>query len=212
MIITRSPLRITLGGGGTDLPSYYREHGGFLIAAAIDKYVYVTVMRPFTPGIYLEVLQAGARRRDRRSAAPDHPRGDPDAGVQNAAGRDHDARRHSGRYRSRLVGKLHHGATEGALRHRTPASASRGTGRAGLRHRDRPARASRSASRINTSPRTAASHASPSARTKVSKPSRSRSPMNTHLQPRGQPVAVLHRLLAQRRQHPEGSERRARSE
>jgi len=54
MIITRSPLRITLGGGGTDLPSYYRDHGGFLIAAAIDKYVYVTVMRPFTPGIYLK--------------------------------------------------------------------------------------------------------------------------------------------------------------
>ena len=54
MIITRSPLRITLGGGGTDLPSYYREHGGFLIAAAIDKYVYVTVMRPFTPGIFLK--------------------------------------------------------------------------------------------------------------------------------------------------------------
>jgi len=54
MIITRSPLRITLGGGGTDLPSYYREHGGFLIAAAIDKYVYVTVMRPFTKGIYLK--------------------------------------------------------------------------------------------------------------------------------------------------------------
>jgi D-glycero-alpha-D-manno-heptose-7-phosphate kinase len=54
MIITRSPLRITLGGGGTDLPSYYCEHGGFLIAAAIDKYVYVTVMRPFTPGIYLK--------------------------------------------------------------------------------------------------------------------------------------------------------------
>jgi D-glycero-alpha-D-manno-heptose-7-phosphate kinase len=54
MIIARSPLRITLGGGGTDLPSYYREHGGFLIAAAIDKYVYVTVMRPFTPGIFLK--------------------------------------------------------------------------------------------------------------------------------------------------------------
>jgi D-glycero-alpha-D-manno-heptose-7-phosphate kinase len=43
-----------LGGGGTDVPSYYREHGGFLIAAAIDKYVYVTVMRPFTPGIFLK--------------------------------------------------------------------------------------------------------------------------------------------------------------
>lgn len=54
MIITRSPLRITLGGGGTDLPSYYRPHEGFLIAAAIDKYVYVTVTRPFTPGIYLK--------------------------------------------------------------------------------------------------------------------------------------------------------------
>lgn len=54
MIIARSPLRITLGGGGTDLASYYRERGGFVIAAAIDKYVYVTVMRPFTPGIYLK--------------------------------------------------------------------------------------------------------------------------------------------------------------
>ena len=54
MIIARSPLRISLGGGGTDLPSYYRDHGGFLIAAAIDKYVYVTVMRPFNPGIYLK--------------------------------------------------------------------------------------------------------------------------------------------------------------
>jgi len=54
MIIARSPLRITLGGGGTDLPSYYRAHEGFLISAAIDKYVYVTVMRPFTPGIYLK--------------------------------------------------------------------------------------------------------------------------------------------------------------
>jgi D-glycero-alpha-D-manno-heptose-7-phosphate kinase len=57
MIITRSPLRITLGGGGTDLPSYYREHEGFLISAAIDKYVYVTVMRPFTTGIYLKYSQ-----------------------------------------------------------------------------------------------------------------------------------------------------------
>jgi D-glycero-alpha-D-manno-heptose-7-phosphate kinase len=54
MIIARSPLRITLGGGGTDLPSYYRDHEGFLISAAIDKYVYVTVMRPFTEGIYLK--------------------------------------------------------------------------------------------------------------------------------------------------------------
>ena len=47
MIITRSPLRISLGGGGTDLPSYYREHTGFLLAAAIDKYVYITLHRTF---------------------------------------------------------------------------------------------------------------------------------------------------------------------
>lgn len=57
MIIARSPLRITLGGGGTDLASYYEDHEGFLIAAAIDKYVYVTVMRPFTQGIYLKYSQ-----------------------------------------------------------------------------------------------------------------------------------------------------------
>jgi D-glycero-alpha-D-manno-heptose-7-phosphate kinase len=54
MVIARSPLRITLGGGGTDVPSYYREHGGFLISAAIDKYVFVTVTRPFIPGIFLK--------------------------------------------------------------------------------------------------------------------------------------------------------------
>lgn len=47
MIITRSPLRISLGGGGTDLPSYYEKHGGFLIAAAINKYVYFTLHRTF---------------------------------------------------------------------------------------------------------------------------------------------------------------------
>ncbi len=57
MILARSPLRISLGGGGTDLASYYRDHEGFLIAGAIDKYVYVTVMRPFTEGIYLKYSQ-----------------------------------------------------------------------------------------------------------------------------------------------------------
>jgi D-glycero-alpha-D-manno-heptose-7-phosphate kinase len=57
MIIARSPLRISLGGGGTDLPSYYRDHEGFLVSAEIDKYVYVNVMRPFTEGIYLKYSQ-----------------------------------------------------------------------------------------------------------------------------------------------------------
>ncbi len=48
MIITRAPLRISLGGGGTDLPSYYREFGGFVAAAAITKYVYVGINRTFS--------------------------------------------------------------------------------------------------------------------------------------------------------------------
>jgi D-glycero-alpha-D-manno-heptose-7-phosphate kinase len=54
MIIVRSPLRITLGGGGTDLPSYYRKHEGFLISGAIDKYVYITVYYPFVKAIKLK--------------------------------------------------------------------------------------------------------------------------------------------------------------
>ena len=54
MILVRSPFRISLGGGGTDLPSYYKENGGFLIAAAINKYVFVSVMSPFTDGYTLK--------------------------------------------------------------------------------------------------------------------------------------------------------------
>ncbi len=57
MIITRSPLRISLGGGGTDLPSYYREHGGFLIAAAIDKYIYINVHQRFVQNFLLKYSQ-----------------------------------------------------------------------------------------------------------------------------------------------------------
>lgn len=54
MIIVRSPLRISLGGGGTDLASYYSRHEGFLVAAAIDKYVYVTAHRNFTDEFILK--------------------------------------------------------------------------------------------------------------------------------------------------------------
>ncbi|MBI2016025.1 MAG: sugar kinase, partial [Candidatus Rokubacteria bacterium] len=45
MIVTRTPLRIPLGGGGTDLPSYSSKYGGFLVSAAIDKYTFITVNR-----------------------------------------------------------------------------------------------------------------------------------------------------------------------
>jgi D-glycero-alpha-D-manno-heptose-7-phosphate kinase len=54
MIITRSPLRISLGGGGTDLPSYYRKYEGFLISAAIDKYVYITLHDTFQKEIIIK--------------------------------------------------------------------------------------------------------------------------------------------------------------
>src|SRR5881396_3471902 len=54
MIIVRSPLRISLGGGGTDLPSYYRKHSGFLIAAAINKYVYITVHETFVDDLIIK--------------------------------------------------------------------------------------------------------------------------------------------------------------
>lgn len=54
VIITRSPLRVSLGGGGTDLPSYSRDHGGFLIAGAIDKYVYINIHSRFVDGFLLK--------------------------------------------------------------------------------------------------------------------------------------------------------------
>jgi D-glycero-alpha-D-manno-heptose-7-phosphate kinase len=57
MIITRSPLRVSLGGGGTDLPSYSQSHGGFLIAAAIDKYVYINIHARFVDGFLLKYSQ-----------------------------------------------------------------------------------------------------------------------------------------------------------
>jgi D-glycero-alpha-D-manno-heptose-7-phosphate kinase len=54
MIMTRTPLRISLGGGGTDLPSYYREFGGVVLSVAISKYVYITISRSFLPGYFLK--------------------------------------------------------------------------------------------------------------------------------------------------------------
>jgi len=55
MIIARTPLRISLGGGGTDLPSYFSKSGeGFLVAAAINKYIYVAVHQPFVDRYFLK--------------------------------------------------------------------------------------------------------------------------------------------------------------
>jgi len=70
VIITRSPLRISLGGGGTDLPSYYRRHGGFLIAGAIDKYVYITVHRTFVDELIVKYSQLERVRHARELRHP----------------------------------------------------------------------------------------------------------------------------------------------
>jgi len=70
MIITRSPLRISLGGGGTDLPSYYRQHEGFLIAAAIDKYVYITLHDTFQKEI---IIKYSNTERVQRPEQIQHP-------------------------------------------------------------------------------------------------------------------------------------------
>lgn len=70
MIIARSPLRVTLGGGGTDLPSYYEKFGGFLIAAAIDKYVYITLHDNFTPDL---IVKYSRLERVADAAKVEHP-------------------------------------------------------------------------------------------------------------------------------------------
>ena len=61
MIITQTPLRIGLVGGGTDLPGYYREHGGRVLNAALDKYVYVIVKQRFDDDVLRQLLAQGDR-------------------------------------------------------------------------------------------------------------------------------------------------------
>ena len=70
MIITRSPLRITLGGGGTDLPSYYKDHSGFLIAGATDKYVYITLHKTFVDEL---IIKYSKMERVKNATDVQHP-------------------------------------------------------------------------------------------------------------------------------------------
>src|SRR5579859_3148675 len=53
MIITRTPLRISLAGGGTDFPDFYRAEEGAVLSTAIDKFVYVIVKERFDDQIYV---------------------------------------------------------------------------------------------------------------------------------------------------------------
>jgi D-glycero-alpha-D-manno-heptose-7-phosphate kinase len=70
MIIVRSPLRISLGGGGTDLPSYYRKHSGFLIAGAITRYVYITLHETFVNDL---IIKYSKLERVADAASIQHP-------------------------------------------------------------------------------------------------------------------------------------------
>src|SRR6267143_1400095 len=70
MLITRTPLRVSIGGGGTDLPSYYERFGGFVISAAIDRYIYVSLNRTFTDDYFLKY---SALERTRECSEIQHP-------------------------------------------------------------------------------------------------------------------------------------------
>jgi D-glycero-alpha-D-manno-heptose-7-phosphate kinase len=70
MIITRTPLRISLGGGGTDLPSYYERYGGFVVAGSVTKYVYIGINATFTRDYFLKY---SALERTDSAQQIDHP-------------------------------------------------------------------------------------------------------------------------------------------
>ena len=140
MIITQTPLRIGLLGGGTDLPDYYREHGGRVLNCAIDKYIYVIVKQRFDDEIYVNysrkeivsrvedlehelvreaMLMTGVTRGVEITTLADIPSAGSGLGSSSAV----------------TVGLL-----QRAVRLPGPAGPGGGTGRAGLRHRDRAVR------------------------------------------------------------------------
>ena len=175
MIITRSPLRISLGGGGTDLPSYYREHSGFLIAAAIDKYVYITLHQTFVQDLIIKYSNMERVRTRGRSATSDHPRSAAAWRMSRRLSGNHQHGRYSCRHGAGLLGQLHHCAAEGpahAIRKtwfiRTNWPSRRATSRSICSR-------SRSANKINISPPMAGSPVSSFCPTIRSKPGRSRS-------------------------------------
>ena len=77
MIITRTPLRVSFCGGGTDLPAYYLHQQGAVVSTSLNKYVYITVnrlSRYFRHRILLKYSQSETRRFGRRDLPSYHPR------------------------------------------------------------------------------------------------------------------------------------------
>jgi len=176
MIIARSPLRISLGGGGTDLPSYYERFGGFLITAAIDKYVYITLHEIFVPEF---IIKYSKLERVPRADQIEHPiirealklmeidggyleltsMADIPAGTGLGS---------SGSFTTALLKALHAHKKNNRAEHRTC--------RAGLRYRAQPAsRTHRQAGPVQ-SPRSGASPVSTSTRMAASRRGPQRSP------------------------------------
>ena len=175
VIFSRAPLRVSLGGGGTDLPSYYREHGGFLVGGAIDKYVYMlthTVFQRRYRMKYSQFEEVDDPREIRhpilRESLLRHWNGDP---LEMRVGR-----RRPGRDGARLLRRVHRLLPEGARARTARRDPS------GPRSPRTPARsrstssASRPASRTSTCRRTAGSARTRSIATGRSTSSRSRSP------------------------------------
>ena len=141
-VSVRAPLRIALGGGGTDLPSHYREHGGFVVSAAIDRRVHVTVSPARGRSDPARAPRAGGGGRPRRDPPPDPARRDRAALERPAARALLDGRR-AARHRPRLVGRLHGVRRQGARAGRRARPVARRAGRGGVRDRARRPRAHR---------------------------------------------------------------------
>ena len=112
MIIARSPLRISLGGGGTDLPSYYEKHTGFLIAAAIDKYVYITLHETFVPDL---IVKYSELERVAEATQLEHPIISEAFRLRGSAGKSLELTSMAdipAGHRPGIVGQLHDGAAQ----------------------------------------------------------------------------------------------------
>ena len=105
MIIARAPLRISIGGGGSDLPSYYERFGGSFISAAIDKYVYVGINSTFTDEYFIR-YSSQERLTDAEPDPPsDHTRGG--QAAPSRAARNREPCRHTGRHRPGVFRDVH---------------------------------------------------------------------------------------------------------
>ena len=136
VIFSRAPLRISLGGGGTDLPSYYREHGGFLVAGAIDKYIYMLMHTVFQRRYKMKYSET---EDVDEIASIQHPilRETLAAPLARQPARDRLGRRRPGRDRDGLLRGVHGRAAQGPRARAADLDHPGRARRGGVRDRDR---------------------------------------------------------------------------